>query len=167
MLRGRESMNNNAPQRVAAAPSPGPAGYMPQLPAAVSIEIIPGPFGAAYVRLKALPALATRAEMQEHKEMIFWLMSAHLLRERQKIEGQPIPSAPISPTFKGQAINLAIFLSASMIDAHEVTLDVSVPRITPDCLRREFDAHFAEMLNRMDAARPHVKTPSSDLWRAV
>ncbi len=160
-------MNNNAPRHVAAALESGSAEPMLQLPAAVSIETIPGPFGAAYVRLIALPALATRAEMLGHKEMIFWLLSAHLLRERQKIEGQPIPSAPISPTFKGQVINLAIFLSASMIDAHEVTLDVSVPRITPDCLRREFDAHFAEMLNRMDAARPHVKAPNSDLRRAV
>lgn len=134
--------------------------HMPQLPAAVSIEVIPGQFGAAYIRLKALPALATRVEMQEHKEMIFWLLSAHLLRERQKIEGQSIPSAPVSPTFKGQVINLAIILSASMIDDHEVTIDVSVPRITPDCLRQEFDGYFAEMLNRMDAVRPHVKGSS-------
>ncbi|CAM4163871.1 hypothetical protein [Kerstersia similis] len=137
-----------------------PTGNLPQLPPAVSIEVVPCAFKTTYIRLKVMPALATRAEMQAHKEMIFWLLSAHLLRERQKIEGQPMPSAPVSPTFKGQVINLAIILSASMIDDHEVTIDVSVPRITPDCLRQEFDGYFAEMLNRMDSVRPHVKGSS-------
>lgn len=131
---------------------------LPQLPAAVTIEASAGIFGAPCIRVGVRPQLATREELKEHRELIYWLTSTALMREQAKLgdDFQRDHSAK-HRRIDGRMVDLGISLFTSLVGDCEVSIQVDVPSVSTTHLRRSFDRVFSDMLDQVDAARPYAE----------
>lgn len=131
---------------------------LPQLPAAVTVEASVGIFGAPCIRIGILPQLATREELKDHKELIFWLVSTALMREQAKLSDdfQRDHSAK-HRRIDGRMVDLGISLFTSLVGDCEVSIQIDVPSVSTAHLRRAFDRVFSDMLDQVDAVRPYAE----------
>lgn len=130
---------------------------LPQLPAAVTVEASVGIFGAPCIRVGILPQLATREELTENKELIYWLVSTSLMREQQKLAAdfQRDHTAQYR-RIDGRMVGLGISLFTSMVGDCEVSIQVDVPGVSTTHLRRSFDHAFNTALEQVEAVRPYA-----------
>lgn len=131
---------------------------LPQLPAAVTVEASVGIFGAPCIRIGILPQLATREELKDHKELIYWLVSTSLMREQQKLgdDFQRDHSAQ-HRRIDGRMVDMGISLFTSMVGDCEVSIQVDVPGVSTAHLRRAFDRVFNDALDQVEAMRPYER----------
>lgn len=136
---------------------------LPQLPAAVTVEASMGMFGAPCIRVGVLPLLTTRAELAEHKELIYWLVSTALMREQQKLaEGFQRDHTAYGRSPGGRLMELGISIFSSLVDDFEISVQVDVPGVSTAHLRRSFDRVFGELFDRVDQMREYAKEAGHD-----
>jgi len=130
---------------------------LPQLPAAVTVEPSVGIFGAPCIRIGVLPQLATREELTESKELIYWLASTALMRERANLPPDFQREHPgVHRPIDGRMMEMGVSLFVSLVGDCEVSIQIDVPGVSTASLRRSFDRVFSEMLDQVDGARPYA-----------
>lgn len=129
---------------------------LPQLPAAVTIEASAGIFGAPCIRIGVKPQLATREELTENKELIYWLASTSLMREQAKLTDFQRDYSAMHARIDGRMVDMGISLFTSLVGDCEVSIQIDVPSVSTTHLRRSFDRVFSDMLDQADGVRPYA-----------